>query len=37
VPAYLREAGSEWVMPPAREEDEWDELDEVFLGSREAP
>jgi hypothetical protein len=37
VPAYLREASSESVTAPAREEDEWDELDEVFLGTREAP
>jgi hypothetical protein len=37
VPAYLREASSESVAAPVREEDEWDELDEVFLGPREAP
>ena len=36
VPAYLREATSESVMAPTREDDVWDELDEVFLGPREA-
>jgi hypothetical protein len=37
VHAYLREASSESVAAPAREEEVWDELDEVFLGPREAP
>jgi hypothetical protein len=36
VPAYLRQASLESISAPAREEDEWDELDEVFLGPREA-
>ena len=36
APAYLREAVSASVAVPAHQEDDWDELDEIFLGPSEA-